>query len=195
MNNNLGRIIRYFYRKGVSLFLIVSCLNSVAQVDQVGSGRALQLDGVDDFLLIGDHYHDLVFPFTVSAWIFFDPNHDFPIPIFTTNHTETSYRGFWFFVSSLGIWCEVGDGLGGNNPAFRRGKTSLLSFPKGAWTHVSAVMKSLTEMELYINGKNVGGNFSGSSSGPMATSKSGDLARVGYFVGNTTPYWFKGSVD
>ena len=170
-------------------------MSGYGQIDNVGSGRAIQFDGVDDFVLIGDHYHDLNFPFTISAWVYFDPDYNFPIPIFTTNHNDLDYHGFWFFISSTAIWCEIGDGKGGNNPAFRKGKFSFLTFPKGVWVHVSAVMKSISDIDLYINGKNVGGEPSGFSSGPMQMSKSGDLAKIGYFISNTVTYRFKGSVD
>ncbi len=168
---------------------------SQAQTDSVGSGRAIVLDGIDDQIVIGDYYHDLNFPFTISAWVFIDPNYDLAMPIFTTNLNDLDYHGVWFIVASTAIEVEIGDGFGGSFPAFRQGKLALLTISKGAWVHVSAVMRSIADIDLYVNGVDVGGFASGASNGPMQQSKPGDLARIGYWVSNTTTYRFKGAID
>ena len=56
------------------LFVLILSLmlgvNAEGQTDNVGSGRALRFDGVDDFVDLGNTYHDLNLPFSISAWIY-----------------------------------------------------------------------------------------------------------------------------
>lgn len=176
----------------IQLFFTLTCF---AQVDNVGSGRAIQLDGIDDRVDVGDHYHDLNLPFTISAWV--NPNLD-PgrgMPIFVTNDNNPTYRGFWLVISQSVILCEFGDGAGGNNSVFRRGKSASISIPNNAWANITAVMKSPTDISLYLNGFNMGGSASGGSTLTMASSFPGDIAKIGYFLSNGVAYHGKGTMD
>src|SRR5882757_2749596 len=115
-----------FLRRGVvfiSFFLF--SIASHGQIDSIGSGHALNFDGVDDFVTIGDKYHDLNLPFTVSAWVFLDPTAG-AAPILVMNDNNPAYRGFWFSISPAALQCEFGDGTGGNSPAFRQGKIAFI---------------------------------------------------------------------
>jgi hypothetical protein len=176
-------------------FFSVRSLGLVAQTDNAGSGRAIQFDGVDDYIDFGSVYHDLKQPFTISAWVYLDPSSG-PSPIFTTNDNDQTYRGFWFFISPSALWCEFGDGTGGNNPAFRRGKQALISNVTSRWIHVCAVMNSPFDITLYVNGIDVGGFSTGGSNLQMASSFSGDIVKSGYFEANGgVIYKYKGMID
>src|SRR5690554_5464550 len=123
-----------------TLFLVPSLLFS--QNDNVGSGRAIKLDGVDDYIDLGNIYDDLTLPFSISAWIYIDPNTTKAGPVFVSQDNDPIYNGFWFFATPTAIFIEYGDGRGENLPAYRRGMTSPVPYMKGRWNHVCAVMKN-----------------------------------------------------
>lgn len=178
----------------LAVFFSFLIMESNSQTDDVGSGRAITLDGVNDYIQVGN-YKNINLPFTISAWVFVDPTSVGANPIFVTNDNNPNYRGFWFSISSGAILCEFGDGAGGNNPAFRQGKLASINNVLGRWNHVCAVMTSPSNITLYINGVDVGGNPSGQSSLTMASSYTGDTGKIGYFLSNGVSYFFKGSID
>jgi gliding motility-associated-like protein len=182
--------------QGFFIFLCALSINIVnGQVDNVGSGHAIRFDGVDDLIDLGDNYHNINLPFSVSAWIYIDPTVNYPVPIFVSNDNDPIYRGFWFFISQNLIWCEFGDGTGGSTPSFRRGKQAAVSNVIGRWINVCAVMRGPFDISLFVNGINVGGNSMGASALTMASSFPGDHAKIGYFLSNNVTYRFKGSMD
>ena len=170
-------------------------VNAEGQTDNVGSGRALRFDGIDDYVDLGNTYHDVNLPFSISAWIYIDPTVNFPVPIFVSNDNDPVYRGFWFFISQNLIWCEFGDGTGGSTPSFRRGKQAAVNNVIGRWINVCAVMKGPFDINLFVNGINVGGNSMGESNLLMASSFPGDHPKIGYFLSNNVTYRFKGVMD
>jgi len=174
---------------------ILSAHAILAQEDNIGSGRAISFDGIDDLIDLGDTYHDVNLPFSISAWLFIDPSVTFPVPIFVSNDNDPIYRGFWFFISQNLIWCEFGDGNGGSNPAFRRGKQASINNVLGRWINVCAVMNGPFDIKLFVNGINVGGNSMGGSNSPMVSSFQGDHPKIGYFLSNNVTYRFKGLMD
>ncbi len=176
-----------------SFYLLSVCLH--AQVDNIGSGRAIKFNGAGSYIRLGDTYHDVNLPFTVSAWIYLDPSNSTPSAIFVSNDNTPTYRGFWFFISGSQLWCEFGDGTGASLSTYRRGKMASVSNVLGRWINVCAVMKAPYDIQLYINGINVGGNSSGDSSRPMASSYPGDTPKIGHFLSNNVTYGFNGLMD
>ncbi len=157
---------------------------------------AMRFDGVDDYINLGNIYDDLNLPITVSAWVYIDPTATLPGPILTTQDNDQIYNGFWFFASKSEIIFEYGDGLGADNPAFRKGKKATIPiFQHGRWNHVAGVMRSGTDVQVYINGINVGGSSSGTSTSPMASVFPNDVAKIGYHLSNSIVYRFKGLMD
>src|SRR5688500_16794007 len=179
-----------------TLFLILTLLSQLlyAQSDPVGSGRALSFDGIDDYIDFGDVYKDLKLPFTISGWIYLDPSNNQPAPIFSNRNCDPVYTGFRLIVNSGVISLEYGDGLGGNSPAFRRGKQANVSMLTGSWNHITAVVKNVSDIDLYLNGINVGGTFTGTSNLTMDSSKPG-FGTSAYFISNGVVYRFKGMID
>lgn len=178
-----------------TFFFLVLDHVCMSQTDNVGAGRAMRFDGVDDMVVFSDVNHDLTLPFTVSAWLLMDPSVTYPVPIFVTNDNDPTYRGFWFFISNSLIWCEFGDGTGGSNPAFRKGKRATIPNLTGNWVHVAAVMSAPNSVQLYVNGIDVGGESMGDSQLTMASSFPGDRAKVGYFLSNNVVYRYNGLED
>lgn len=174
--------------------IVFSDVKSYSQIDSIGSGGAISFNGINDYIDFGDVYSDLKLPFTVSAWVYLDPTNNQPGPVFTNRNCDPVYTGFRLIVNNNVISMDYGDGLGGNNPAFRRGKNANVGLLTGNWNHVTAVVKSGSDIELYLNGINVGGEYTGGSSLTMDSSKPG-FASTGYFISNGTIYRFKGKID
>lgn len=179
------------------LVVIFLCLNSFpghAQTDQVGSGRALSFNGVNQYVNLGNIYDDLELPITISAWVKLDGNPG-GFPIFASQDNSDLYNGFWFFVTPNIVLIEIGDGFGNNLSSFRRGKTASVTIIPNQWHHICAVMRSPSDVDLYVNGINVGGSDSGDSNFPMSSNFPADVAKIGYFFSNGINYWFKGMMD
>ena len=164
------------------------------QVDGVGAGHCLQFDGVNDFVDLGNIYDDLTFPFTISAWIKIPGNITDWVPIFVSQDNAPIYNGFWFVVSSTRLSIGYGDGKGENLPNFRRSKIATISNIGDRWVQVTGIVRGATDMDLYVNGINVGGSYSGTTNFPMSATST-DVAKIGYWFSNGSVYRFKGSMD
>ncbi len=175
------------------LFLIFS-QNLFSQNDNVGSGRAISLDGVDDYIDFGDRYSNLVFPFTVSAWIYVRSSSS-SSPIFVSRNNNPLYNGFWFMAYENYVFIEYGDGMGGGYPWHRRGKKADVNGLLNRWNHVTAVVKGVANIELYLNGVNVGGYETGESNLPMVSNVAGGHSTAGYLLSNGFTYYSKAIVD
>lgn len=180
---------------GFVFFFFCLCFNTSAQLDNVGSGRAISLDGIDDRIDISKTYSTLNLPFSVSAWVFLDYSFNASTPIFVTNDNDPTYRGFWFLVSPTGILCEFGDGAGASNPAFRRGKGATISSITGRWVNVCVVMIAPFDIKIYLNGVDIGGFSTGESNLGMKSATPGDVAKIGYFLSNNVVYRGKTIID
>ncbi len=177
------------------IFYFCFYIISSAQVDNVGSGRAISLDGIDDRIDISKTYTSLNLPFSVSAWVFVDYSISASTPIFVTNDNDPTYRGFWFTVSPTSILCEFGDGAGASNPAFRRGKGATISSITGKWVNVCIVMIAPFDIKIYLNGVDIGGFSTGESNLGMKSPVSGDVGKIGYFLSNNVAYRGKSIID
>jgi hypothetical protein len=100
------------------LFILVSWLSLEVQGqrDDIGSGRAVFFDGIDDYVDLGDSYDALQLPVTVSAWINLDPQVSNWAPVFISQDNTEVYNGFWLIVMPTSISIGYGDGEGQNNP-------------------------------------------------------------------------------
>jgi hypothetical protein len=164
------------------------------QSDNIGSGRAITFDGVDDFVNLGNVYDDLKLPVTISAWVNIDQSVATWAPVFVSQDNSSIYNGFWLIVQPTRMSIGYGGGEGENNEAFRRSKAANFLSIGGRWVHLSAVIRGAIDMDLYVNGINVGGEYSGSSDLPMSSSAVDD-AKIGYWFSNQQVFRFKGSID
>jgi gliding motility-associated-like protein len=186
-----------FFRNTLLVQVLLSTwFSSFAQIDNVGAGHCLHLDGAYDYVEMQSDYSTLKMPLTISAWINANPNnHKNALVLFSSNDNNPLYHGFYLSIAHGQIWCEYGDNQGGADISYRNGKRASVPDFYGKWTHVAAVMTSETQFELYINGINVGGNFSGSSTEDMYPPYPGDKAKAGYLLSNGVTYYFDGEMD
>jgi gliding motility-associated-like protein len=174
------------------LVLLISLLSFTAYSQ--GSGNTVYFDGIDDYVDLGNIYDDLTYPFSISSWVYFGSG-DTGGPVFVSQDNSAMYNGFWFYVTPTRISIEYGDGFGENHPAFRRGLNATISNISNRWTHVAAVVNGIDNIDLYVNGVNVGGDITGDSPNPMSSNFPGDVAKIGYFLSNSVTYRFKGAID
>lgn len=177
------------------LLFFLMCSPCFAQQDIVGSGRTVHFDGVDDYVEVGNIYDNLTFPMTIGAWVYKETSSFLISPIFVSQDNAPLYNGFWFCLSKTNLFFEYGDGHGDQNPAFRRGKSAPVSNIENRWIYVTAVVKGRDDIQLFANGKDVGGSYTGSSTLPMASNYPGDVAKIGYFFTNSVTHRFKGMID
>jgi hypothetical protein len=178
------------------LFLAAgSYCRAYAQPDFVSSGRCLEFDGVDDYVDLGNILDDLKLPLTVEAWVYVDGAPAYALPVFDSQDNLPLYNGIDFAITSTRITCGYGDGRGENSSQFRRAKSQTIASIANKWTHVAIVVKGPTDMQLYVNGVDVGGGYDGSSSLPMDSNSPGDVAKIGYWGNNGEVYRFKGRMD
>lgn len=179
-----------------SLVLIISWIPAYAQVENnIGSGHAIKFDGIDDYIDLGDIYDDLTLPFSISAWVYIDPSAIASGPVFVSQDNDPIYNGFWFVTTPTAVYIEYGDGRGENLPAYRKGKTSPVPYMKGRWNHVCAVMKGAYDIDLYVNGFNTGGFYTGDSDQPMSSLFPNDVSKIGFYLANGITYRFQGIID
>lgn len=178
----------------LSALLLLNC--AFAQSDTRGPGRAILFDGVDDYIDLGNIYDDIALPITISAWVYIEPHSDVTqYPIFDSQDNSSIYNGFTFVGSTLPhIGFTIGDGKGGNNPAFRRSRAGYFE-ELGKWVYMTAVAKSGYDIHTYLNGHDVSGDYQGSSSSPMNSYSPAEVAKIGYLFSNGLLFRFKGIMD
>jgi gliding motility-associated-like protein len=177
----------------ICLVFLSSGIEAQGIQEDAGSGYALSFDGVDDFVEVGDVYDDLTLPITISAWIKLDPGG--LGTIFASQDNTHIYNGFHFFIVHTAIIIEYGDGKGTNSPEFRRGKAAPVENIFGKWAHVTAVMRSANDMDIFLNGVNMGGTYIGLSESSMSSSFPGEIAKIGYRSTSGVTYHYKGIMD
>jgi hypothetical protein len=174
-----------------AVLLIVSCKED----DPEKINRAISFDGVDDYIDLGNIYDEATLPITFCAWIKVDPAKESQTPVFVSQDNGSLYKGFWVVINPTSLFTGYGDGLGENNPAFRRDKSSPQSGNFGKWIHVTAVIRGATDMDVYIGGVNMAGAYSGTSNSGMDSDFPDAVAKIGNWYSNGITYRFKGLVD
>lgn len=175
-------------------FLIVIAFAVRAQENNVGAGRAVSLNGVTDYVDLGDRYDDIQLPVTISAWIRLSSAVTDWAPVFVSQDNANLYNGFWLIVQPGLVGIGYGDGEGENLPLYRRSKTAIVNDISDRWVHVTGVIRDKLDMDIYVNGMDVGGIYSGTSNLPMSATST-DVAKIGRWHSNGLTFHFRGFID
>jgi hypothetical protein len=163
------------------------------------TNKAIEFDGIDDYIDLGNIYDDLKLPVTISAWIWLDStatSTSGSIPFFDSQEGLPMYNGFTFVTSNISnIGIAYGDGRGENHKAYRRAKSGLFSPTNGRWVNYTGVIRSGDDMSVYFNGVDVGGSYAGESDFPMNSYSPNETAKVGLNRQNGITFRFKGKID
>ncbi|MEM8891842.1 MAG: LamG domain-containing protein, partial [Bacteroidota bacterium] len=171
----------------------------ILTTDRFGTpNSAYQFDGIDDYM---DFLNNMKFkpqlPVTIAAWVFIDSQGE--DVVFRNDYRPNTYDGVWFTIvnSSQGnrvLSAAYGDG-GGIGPQSRRTKNGYTTLNLNQWYHVAAVIRGPGDADVFLNGKNDCGFYSGNGS---ALSYSNNDGKIGewYPTGGTGPSnWFHGKLD
>jgi hypothetical protein len=151
--------------------------------------------GATDYVSLGNIYDDVKLPVTISSWMWVDPSVSTQTPIFASQNKDNIYNGFWFVINPTHLFAGYGDGRGENNSFFRRDKTAEQSGNFGKWIHVAAVIRGATDMSIYLNGVDIGGEYVGESFFTMKSNFPNAVAEIGSLDTNGASYIFKGKMD
>ncbi|MHC4659718.1 MAG: LamG domain-containing protein [Planctomycetota bacterium] len=146
--------------------------------------RGLRFDGEDDYVDLGYAASlKASLPVTLSGWI--KRSSSKSATFFALDEQRTTYYGIWLNVDRNQVLeIAFGDGQGGDSPGHRRSKHGDTVLNPHVWYHVAAVIRGPTDMDLYINGQDDGGYYSGSGGSLVYSS---GISRIGagnvYFDG------------
>ncbi|OGG57577.1 hypothetical protein A2853_01780 [Candidatus Kaiserbacteria bacterium RIFCSPHIGHO2_01_FULL_55_17] len=124
-------------------------------------GQALKFDGSSQYANVGAGSTQPSLPLTASAWI--KSNSLAATQGIIGNHSApTTHVGYWMEISTNGtLNLSYGDNTNCGSPN-RRTKSSAAAVTAGKWYHVVGVIKGATDMNIYINGVDAGGTYTGS---------------------------------
>ncbi|RAW00613.1 LamG domain-containing protein [Pseudochryseolinea flava] len=162
------------------------------------TNRAISFDGVDDFIDLKNIYDDVTLPITISSWVKLAETSSLKSPIFDSQDGKTAYSGFHMFIGYMShVSCEYGDGKGGNSSVFRRSATHIYEADfTDRWLNMTTVMRSKTDMSVYLNGIEMSVILTGESDAPMNSNSPTENAVIGVHHGNEGDvYYFKGLMD
>jgi subtilisin family serine protease len=155
---------------------------------QVGS-HALEFDGDGDYVDVGnDSSLKPPLPLTLSAWISFSQN---GATIVSLDDWSSTYNGVVLDLNAAShVSVSFGDGYGGGGPSHRRSKTGSAVLNADTWYHAAAVVRDATDMELYVNGVDDGGSYSGSGGSLAYSSGNASIATA-----HSAGIYFDGKID
>jgi hypothetical protein len=157
--------------------------------------RAVLFDGSYDFIDLGDIYNDAQLPMSISAWVWVNNANQLYYPIITSQDVDDIYNGFTFVVTYSHIGFTYGDGQGENHYMYRRSKSAAHNDAVfGRWVHIAAVVRGATDMDIYLDGVNIGGEYAGGSDLPMASDFPAP-ARIGSIYSNGIIEHYNGMMD
>jgi|GEM_PF-1797136 len=126
-------------------------------------------------------------PVTITAWVYVNDTTGVQRIVSTDNSdNSTVYAGCDLSIASGNPCCDYGDGVAAG-PTHRRSLTGSALLSTGQWYHLAAVIQGATNMQLYVNGLPINGNYSGTGGAlgyTTATSKIGTGNAANFFNGN-----------
>jgi hypothetical protein len=184
---------KFFLLFSMLLLLIYS---SRSQSNYTGAGISLYFDGnTGSYADLGDVFNTLSFPFAFEAWI--NPESYSPdnAGIFSTDNDELNDNGFWVELNPSGsLQIEFGNGVGSGTSS-RRGYATEKSIPTGRWTHISLSCKSVTDINIYINGVLQTKIATDGTSTSTTLQHSSGIASIGKASTALNQAMFKGQID
>jgi parallel beta-helix repeat protein len=157
-------------------------------------GGALNFDGTDDYVEITNSTNlQKPLPITLSAWARISPDGDRDVILSLDNQTNY-YCGIEFGISTAMLfYVHAGDALG-TGPAHRKNVLGTTVLMTDTWYHLVAVVGSMDDMRLYVNG--VLEEPNPASSGTATTMDyCENNALIGCREGSSSSYFFGGVID
>ena len=172
-------------------------VNATPAEDRFGNpNSAYSFNGINEFIDLPNH-PDLKpqLPITISTWIKFNEIAGNQTTIFTNDFASDNHTGAWINTSSSGLFAaNFGDNTGNTSSGNRRTKVGETYLQAGEWYYLTAVIRGINDMDLYIDCVNDGGTYNGSGGQMGYSNANGSIGRKdSYFNG---PAWyFYGVID
>jgi len=153
-----------------------------------GHGSAISFDGGDN--ITGEALSSLSLPVTIVAYVKFDGAGGWD-PIFSSHDVNGQYHGVLLCnrTSTDIVWLQYGDGNGttSNDRRTKEGTTALVA---DRWYHLVGVIRGAGDMDIYVDGIDDGGSYSGTGG---AMSISSGIPTIGQWLA-PTDNWLSGKV-
>ncbi|MCR9182479.1 MAG: T9SS type A sorting domain-containing protein [Flavobacteriaceae bacterium] len=135
-------------------------------------------------------------PVTFSFWVKYASMASSDRELFNTSFEEDKNTGIFFNSTEITAQYSIsfGDGSANYTPATRRTYTSNSTIELNEWVNIIAVVQSSTNMQIYVNCEETGGNYSGTGGDLQYSILPGSIGRHDRIMGYPASY-FKGSLD
>jgi hypothetical protein len=167
-------------------------------LDRFGNpNSAAYFDGIDDYIDLPNLLAlkpDL--PVTFSFWIKYSSSDPSNRAVFNTSFEEDRSSGVSFNTQiSTGTYgVSFGDGTYNYTSATRRSFNSTETIENDNWHHVVAIVNSATNMQIFIDCKDFGGNYHGTGGNLEYSNTSGSIGRRDRDLSIPAEY-FQGAID
>lgn len=136
-------------------------------------------------------------PVSFSFWVKYDNLSHYNQVIFNTSFQENISSGVSFnsSASSGSYAVNFGDGSQYFSSSSRRTFVSNQVIETSSWHHIVVIVESATNMTIYVDCRDLGGNYSGSGDDLYYSNTPGSLGRHDQNTGTVSAYHFKGYLD
>lgn len=193
--NGYGAYTKTFSADELKAYIGENILKIILMPGNSTVNGALAFDGDYDFVDLGDVYNNATLPLTISAWVWVNDAGQMYYPVISSQETDAIYNGFTFTVTYSHIGFTYGDGQGENHYMYRRSKSGAHNGAVfGQWVHIAAVVRGATDMDIYLDGQNIGGEYAGGSELPMSSNFPAP-AHIGSIHSNGIVEHYNGMMD
>ncbi len=158
---------------------------------------ACHFNGIDNYVNFPDDNElKADFPISFSFWVKYDDLSYQKQTVFNTSFEENRSTGVWFnSTSSTGRYAvNFGDGNYFYTPDSRRTYVSNSVIETTLWHHVAVIVLSGTQMLIFVDGEETGGDYSGDGGDLMYSLTPGCLGRHDRDLSLPADY-LEGSID
>jgi hypothetical protein len=187
MNEGTGDTVFDFRRKGNIATFGSGAARPVWQSGR--SGSSIYFDG-------GDYIHSqglgaLSLPLTITASVKRTAAGGWD-PIVITHEVNNIYYGAFLIIRNDNtVWLQFGDGTGNASPD-RNTKHGTSSLAANRWYTIAGVIRGQNDMDIYIDGVDDGGSYSGTAA-TMNTSSG--LPALGRWIAADTDQYLTGNIE
>lgn len=163
--------------------------------DRFGNpGSAVVLDGVNDYILLQpNNKFKPQLPVTISSWVNISDTN--PNLVFWNDWEIDLYHGVWLNIVNGIISAAYGDG-NAIGPQSRRSKRGTTVLQTQTWYHIAVVIRGAGDMDIFVNGRNDCGTYSGSGGSLDYSNSPGRMAEIDPLASSgSTHDFFHGSID
>ncbi|MEJ2053442.1 MAG: PEGA domain-containing protein [Calditrichaceae bacterium] len=163
--------------------------------DRFGNpNSAYEFDGIDDYIDIGSSsILKPDFPISLSLWVK-PKSFNYPSGLFRNDNHESRYYGIHCTINTNGkvaIGCGNGGLIGSGS---RENKQSYKVLEQNIWYHIVGIYKDIDDLELYINGEYVEGEYNGTTTSLVNSQNSCEIGTIDHRR-NNPPYYANAVID